>query len=100
MPHKFHTQICVFVLLAAISIASAESPLNANATMHDNLLAAMATKRPVTVVLKNGQTYRAPIASVGDHLVILTGPAQKEYYDVLVVMEEIVAVEFRARGEQ
>jgi hypothetical protein len=99
MLSKFHTPICVFVLLAAVSTATAESPLNANATMHDNLVAAMATKKPVTVVLKNGQTYRAPLASVGDHLVILSGPAQKEYYDVLLVMDEIVAVEFRARGE-
>jgi len=61
--------------------------------MRDHLLAAMATQKPVTVVLKNGQRHRAPIGSVGNHLVVLNGPAQKEFYDALV------AIEFRVRDQ-
>jgi hypothetical protein len=99
MLHKFQAHMAVLFLLTTVSTAAAESPLNANATMHDNLLAAMATKKPVTVVLKNGQTYRAPIGSVGDHLIVLTGPSQKEFFDVLVVVDEIVAIEVRAREQ-
>lgn len=99
MLRTFKTHLCVFLLLTAVPVAAAESPLNANASMRDNLLAAMATKKPVIVVLKNGQTYRAPIGSVGDHLIVLTGPPQKEFYDVLVVMDEIVAIEVRAREQ-
>ncbi len=99
MLHRFWTGIVVIALLSVATMAAAESPLNANASMHDNLLAVMATKKPVTVVLKNGQSYRAPIGSVGDHLVVLTGPSQKEFYDVLVVIDEIVALEVRAREQ-
>ena len=99
MLRKFRAHMGVVFLLAAVSTAVAESQLNAKATMHDNLLAAMATKKPVTVVLKNGQTYRAPIGSVGDHLIIMTGPSQKEFFDVLAVVDEIVAIEFRAREQ-
>ncbi len=99
MLRTFCTPVCVLLLLIAVSTAVAESPLNANASIRDNLLAAMATKKPVTVVLKNGQTYRAPIGTVGNHLVVLAGPAQKEFYDVLVAIDEIVAIELRVRDQ-
>ena len=42
---------------------------------------------------------RATIGSLGDHLVVLTQPAQKEFYDVLVAIDEIAAVEARAREQ-
>ncbi|MBP1686379.1 MAG: hypothetical protein H6Q33_2522 [Deltaproteobacteria bacterium] len=95
----FWRHLCLLFLLTTVSAAAAESPLNANTTMRDNLVAAMATKKPVTVVLKNGQSYRGPIGSVGNHLVVLNGPAQKEFYDVLVTIDEIVAIEFRVRDQ-
>ena len=65
----------------------------------DNLSALMAAKKPITVVLQNGQSYRATIGSVGDHLVVLNGPSQKEFYDVLIPIEEIAAVEVRVRDQ-
>lgn len=85
------------LLMSVAVMSSAESLLNANASMRDNLTALMASKKPVTVVLKNGQSYRAAIGAVGDHMVVLSGPAQKEFYDVLVPIDEIAAVEARAR---
>lgn len=81
------------------SVAFAQAPLNAAATMKDNLSALMAAKKPITVVLQNGQSYRATIGSVGDHLVVLNGPSQKEFYDVLIPIEEIAAVEVRVRDQ-
>lgn len=77
--------------------AGAQSPLNPQATMHDNLAAMLAAKKQVTVVLKSGDKYQANIASLGDHLVVLTQPAQKEFFDVLVPIDEITALEVRAR---
>jgi sRNA-binding regulator protein Hfq len=90
----------VAVLLAWVlgaAVAAAQSPLNAQASMRDNLNALMAAKKPVAVILKNGTSYRASIGSVGDHFVVLTQPAQKEFFDVLVALDEIAALEVRAR---
>ena len=59
----------------------------------------MAAKKPVVALLKNGTSYRATIGSVGDHFVVLTQPAQKEFFDVLVAIDEIAALEVRAREQ-
>jgi sRNA-binding regulator protein Hfq len=90
--------VVVGCLLCAVVVA-AQSPLNAQASMHDNLNALMAAKKPVVVILKNGTNYHAAIGSVGDHFVVLTQPAQKEFFDVLVAIDEIAAVEVRAREQ-
>jgi hypothetical protein len=83
------------LLIAANTLA--QSPLNAAATMRDNLNGLVTSKTVATVVLKNGDSYRAKIAAVGDHLVLLSGPYQKEAFDVLVPIDEITALEVRAR---
>ena len=85
-------------LLCAV-VAAAQSPLNAQGSMRDNLNLLMAAKKPVVVILKNGGSYRATIGSVGDHFVVLTQPAQKEFFDVLVAIDEIAAVEAKAREQ-
>jgi len=86
------------LLISFASAAWAASPFNASASLRDNLTALMNAKKPVAVVLKNGETYRAAIGAVGDHFVVLTKPQSKEYFDVLVAIDEIAAVE--ARVEQ
>lgn len=90
--------VVVASLLCAV-MATAQSPLNAQASMRDNLNALMAAKKPVVVILKNGTSYRATIGSVGDHFVVLTQPAQKEFFDVLVAIDEIAALEAKAREQ-
>ena len=95
-------RIGVVVLLGCLlcaATAAAQSPLNAQASMRDNLNLLMAAKKPVVVILKNGTSYRATIGSVGDHFVVLTQPAQKEFFDVLVAIDEIAALEARAREQ-
>ena len=77
--------------------ARGETPFNVQGTMHDNLAVLQAAKKPVTIVLKNGDKYQATIGALGDHFVVLTQPAQKEFFDVLVPIDEITAVEARAR---
>jgi len=83
-------------LLMSTSVL-AQSPFNPQASMRDNLAALQAAKKQVNVVLKNGEKYQANIGSLGDAFVVLTQPAQKEFYDVLVPLDEIAAVEARAR---
>jgi sRNA-binding regulator protein Hfq len=91
--------LSMLFLLIGASMTRAQSPLNAKLPMRDNLNALLAAKKPVTVVLKNGTNYRAAIDSVGDHFVVLTQPAQKEFYDVLIAIDDIAAVEVRARDQ-
>jgi len=92
--------VVVFVgCLLCATMATAQSPLNAQASMRDNLNLLLAAKKPVVVLLKNGTSYRATIGSVGDHFVVLTQPAQKEFFDVLVAIDEIAALEARARDQ-
>jgi hypothetical protein len=83
--------------LVTAATALAQSPLNASVSMNDNLMAVSTSKKVVTVVLKNGDSYRAKIGAVGDHHVLLTEPYQKEFFDVLVPIDEITALEVRAR---
>jgi hypothetical protein len=90
------SSIVLALLVFASSAAWAGSPFNATASLRDNLNSLMNAKKPVAVILKNGETYRATIGAVGDHFVVLTKPQSKEYFDVLVAIDEIAAVEARA----
>lgn len=85
--------------LWSATVVLAESPFNANASLKDNLKALLAAKKAATVVLKNGATYQATIGTVGDHFVVLTEPQGKSYFDVLVPIDEIAALEARARDK-
>lgn len=92
---------CMIILAAALasSPAWAESPLSAKGSMRDNLNGLHGAKKSVIVVLKSGDKYTAKLGAVGDHHVVLTEPYGKEYYDVLVAIDEIAALEVRARAE-
>ena len=92
-----------WVVCCCLSIASAalaQGPLNARVSMADNLRALSAAKKPVTVVLRGGEkAYTAKIGEVGDHYVLLAELSGKEFYDALVAIDEIAAVEVRAREQ-
>ena len=92
---NLHFALIASLLLSFASSAWAASPFNASASLRDNLTTLMNAKKPVAVVLKNGEIYRATIGAVGDHFVVLTKPQTKEYFDVLVAIDEIAAVEAR-----
>jgi sRNA-binding regulator protein Hfq len=91
--------VAVVAWLAVSGAALGQSPLNPSLTLQDNLNLLQKAKKPVTVVLRNGASYRAAIGSVGDHFVVLTGPQQKEFFDVLVRIDDISALEVRARDQ-
>jgi len=54
--------------------------------------------RDVELVLSNGKSYRGKLGTIGNATVVLTQIAGKDFYDVLIVVEEIAAVEMRVRG--
>jgi len=86
--------------LTLASAASAQGPLNARLGIADNLRALAAAKKAVTVVLKGGEkSYTAKIGEVGDHYVLLSELSGKEFYDALVALDEIAALEVRARDQ-
>ena len=74
----------------------AQPGLSASGTIGE-ALAKLAKGREVEIVLGDGKSYRGKIAEVGTQTVLLTQIAGKEFYDVLVNLDAIAAVEVRAR---
>jgi hypothetical protein len=73
--------------------------LNTAESMADNLRRLAAEKKPVEIVLRNGKSYKGRLAAVGDSSVIVAEIVGREFYDALVLIEEVVAVEVRARAQ-
>lgn len=53
--------------------------------------------KPVTVVLTSGTELGGTVAGVRDGAVVLKGLTGKEFYDALVVLAHVAAVQVRAR---
>jgi hypothetical protein len=89
--------VLVFCWTIAATTAFGDGPLNASSSMADNLRALLAAKKSVTVVLEGGQTYSAKIGQVGDNYVLLSELSGKEFFDALVNIDDIAAIEVRVR---
>jgi hypothetical protein len=87
--------------LGMVAVATAEEPAKAGlstaGSLHDALVR-LGDGRDVEIVLTNGKSYRGKLGSVGNDTVLVTQIAGKEFYDVLIVLDEIAAVELRVRG--
>jgi hypothetical protein len=91
-------------LALGIGAASAEEPaakrpltLSTSGTMRDALMR-LGDGAEVEISLANGKSYRGKLGSVGDHSVIVTELAGKEFYDALIKLDDISALEVRVRG--
>lgn len=71
---------------------------NVNSSILDNLKSLVGKK--VEVVLTSGKTFTGIVKEVGTHLVHLEKLEGKEYFDALIVIENISALDSRFRGEQ
>jgi hypothetical protein len=89
--------VLVFCWMVTATATFGDGPLNASASMADNLRTVLAAKKSLTVVLKGGHTYSARIGQVGDHYVLLSELSGKEFFDALVAIDEIAALVVRAR---
>jgi hypothetical protein len=74
--------------------------LDGSQTIRDNLSRLATAKKGVEVVLKSGKSYRGVIGSVGPHAIVLTQLEGREFYDALVDLEEIAAIEVRVRASR
>jgi len=68
---------------------------NAGITLADNLTAFKG--KSVTVSLKSGQTMTGIVKEVKNNLLHLEKISQKEFYDALITVDHISAVEARVR---
>lgn len=90
--------LCAVWMTAGTALAA--GPLSAKVGIAANLRALMEAKKPVTVVLKGGaKSYTAHIADVGEDCVVLTELSGKEFFDAVVEIDEIAAIEVRARDK-
>jgi hypothetical protein len=71
---------------------------NANASMVDNLKSLIGKK--VVVTLNSGKAFTGNVKEVGNHLLHLERLEGKEYYDALIVIQDISAIDTRFRADQ
>ena len=95
--------LAVLLLLSAIAAAPVAAQqggaLNASQTMRDNLKQLQGAGKSAELVLKNGKSYRGKLAAVGDHSVLVSEIVGREFFDALIAIDEIAAIEVRARGQ-
>ena len=82
-------------VLAGDTEAKPSFQFNVNTSMADNLTALKG--KSVTVTLSAGQTITGIVGDVKGNLLSLSKISQKEFYDALVSIDHISAIETRAR---
>ncbi len=100
----------LFTAIFIISSANAQPPrpghgfqpkvkFEVNRTIQDNLL--KYNGREVVVHLNSGKTLQGNVEAVGTHLLHLEKLAGgRDYYDALIRIQDISAIEARARGDR
>lgn len=95
--------VCFMIFLSAPGEAVAKSPAPAEGvrfdvsySMKDNLKSLVG--KDVYLHLRSGKTLQGYMKSVGDFLVHLEKLAGRDFFDALVKMEDISAVEVKFRG--
>jgi hypothetical protein len=71
---------------------------NPNASMADNLKSL--TGKRVVVTLNSGKAFTGNVKEVGNHLVHLEKLEGKEYFDALILIQDISAIDTRFRADQ
>jgi hypothetical protein len=74
----------------------AKPGLAATGTMRE-ALTKLGDGRDVELVLTNGKSYRGKLGTVGPEAVLVTNLVGKEFYDVLIDLDEVAAIELRTR---
>ena len=83
------------VVIPETAQAAAGTQLNSAITLTDNLVALKG--KTVTVSLASGQTITGVVKEVQNNLLYLEKLSQKEFYDALIRVDLIAAIEVRAR---
>jgi len=83
------------VLAPQAAQAAAGVQFNTAVTLTDNLVALKG--KTVTVYLSSGQTITGVVKEVQNNILYLEKLSQKEFYDALIRVDLIAAIEARAR---
>ena len=90
----------------ALPVARAEAAkddgkvtLNGSQSTEELLTYLQTAKKKVNLMLRNGVTYGGKIGWVGPQSVVLTELTGKEFFDVRILLTEIVAVETQIRSK-
>ncbi len=54
--------------------------------------------KTVDIVLSNGKSYNGKIIDIGHHIVSLEQRGNRSFFDAIIKIEDISAVEVQARG--
>jgi hypothetical protein len=71
---------------------------NVNGSMADNLKSFIGKK--VSITVNSGKSFTGTVKEVGNHLLHVEKLEGKEYFDALILIEHIEAIDARFRGEQ
>jgi hypothetical protein len=69
--------------------------INSNDSLKDVLKGLMGNR--VELAVKGGQSYNGKLTIVGDNVVIISELSGKEFYDAVISIDDIAAVEVRVR---
>lgn len=83
---------------AAKTVAVKDAHYNVNFSMADNLKGFVAKK--VYIHLKSGQTLSGTLKAIGNHMVHLEKLDGKDFFDALIRLDEIGAIDARFREVQ
>jgi hypothetical protein len=96
----------VFAVILGLSFTRVDSApaagtdtfqFNASTSMQDNL--SMLKGKTVTVYLATGQTIIGTVNDVKGNLLHLTKLSQKDFFDALIAIDRISAIDTRVRGQ-
>ncbi|MFX0174432.1 MAG: hypothetical protein ACFE9L_21345 [Candidatus Hodarchaeota archaeon] len=69
--------------------------INEKSTMKDTLSTLLNKK--VEIILKSGKNYCGKIQSVGEHCLVLNQLGNRSFFDAIIQIEDIAAVEVQVR---
>lgn len=87
-------------VIEGVSVAAAgleAAGFNVSASMADNL--SMLKGKTVTVYLASGQTITGTVSDVKNNLLHLVKLSQKDFFDALVAIDRISAIDTKVRGQ-
>ena len=92
------TQLLItFSTEAKAQTAAIEAPeFKVLASLKDNL--SLLVDKRVSIHLRSGTTYQGSLKSVGDHFIHLEKMGGKDFFDALIRIEDISAIEVQFRG--
>ena len=70
---------------------------NAKGSMKDLLTSLLKAKKTVYVILNSGKEYVGIILKVEQNLVVLQTEGSRNFYDAVIRVEDIIAVEVKVR---